>query len=111
MADSNTTDDERRKAEVARLRAAERSTTPEAYNVKSKPQVTVDPMSGAGDSYGTLFGSCFAGSTSWRQHLATAMQLGTYGLAHIALILNVAQCEWWYEPGMYGGPPEYGSSR
>ena len=97
----------RRREDVARLRAAARSTTPEAYKVTA-PKTTVDPMAGAGDSYSTLFGAYFAGSTGWRQHVATAMQLGAYGLAYIALILilNVAQCEWWYEPGMYSGRTE-----
>ncbi len=105
MADENATDEERRKAEAARLRAAARSTTPEAYKVRT-PRATADPMAGAGDSYSTLFGAYFAGSQGWRQHLATAMQLGAHGLAYVALVLllNIAQCEWWYEPGMYGGP-------
>lgn len=102
--DDDATDHDRRKAEAARLRAAARSTTPKAYRTKA-PRPTADPMVGAGQSYNTLFGAYFAGSGNWRQHLATAMQLGAYGLAYVALILllNVAQCEWWYEPGMYGG--------
>jgi hypothetical protein len=99
----------KRREDVARLRAAAGSTTPEAYKVRA-PRTTVDPMAGAGESYSTLFGAYFAGSTGWRQHVATAMQLGSYGLAYLVLILmlNVAQCEWWYEPGMYsnGGETE-----
>ena len=100
----------RRKDEVARLRAAARSTTPEAYKVAKSQQTMVDPMAEAANSYSTLFGAYFAGATGWRQHVATAMQLGAYGLAYLVLILmlNVAQCEWWYEQGMYseGGETE-----
>jgi len=112
MSDRPMTDDEKRKAEVARLRAAARSTTPEAYKTPKRAQ-SVNPMEQAGASYNTLFGAYFAGATHWRDHLATAMQLGAYGLAYVALIiiLNIAQCEWWYEPGMYGGPQEHSSGR
>jgi hypothetical protein len=97
----------KRREDVARLRAAAGSTTPEAYKV-SAPRTTANPMVGAGDSYNTLFGAYFAGSTGWRQHVATAFQLGAYGMAYIVLILmlNVAQCEWWYEPGMYSNGSE-----
>jgi len=103
MADQTMTADERRKDEVARLRAAARSTTPEAYKVAKSQQTMVDPMAEAANSYSTLFGAYFAGATHWRDHVATAMQLGAYGLAYIALILmlNLAQCSWWYESGMY----------
>jgi len=97
----------KRREDVARLRAAARSTTPEAYKVRS-PKPAADPIVGAGDSYSTLFGAYFAGSTGWRQHVATALQLGAYGIAYLILILmlNLAQCEWWYEPGMYSGGTE-----
>ncbi len=108
MADDARTDEERRKDEVARLRAAARATTPQAYKVKA-PEAAVDPVAEAGNSYSTLFGAHFAHSKGWRQNLATAMQLGAYGLAYVALILllNLAQCEWWFEPGMYSDPDRY----
>ena len=110
MSDNSMTDEERRKADVARLRAAARATTPEAYRTP-ETRITANPMTEAGNSYNTLFGAYFAGSTGWRQHLATAMQLGAYGLAYLVLILllNIAQCEWWYEPGMYSNPDRYGN--
>ena len=103
MSDNSQSVDERRRAEAVRLRAAARSTTPEAYKVAKSQQTMVDPMAEAANSYSTLFGAYFAGATHWRDHVATAMQLGAYGLAYIALILmlNLAQCSWWYEPGMY----------
>lgn len=97
------TSSDTRRSEAAGLRAAARSTTPEAYQVPRRQ--TANPMEQAQASYTTLFGAYFAGATSVRDHVITAAQLGAHGIAYVVLILllNLAQCEWWYEQGMYSG--------
>lgn len=106
MADDNDAD-ARRRDEVARLRAAARSTTPEAYRVKVPPRAYVDTATQSGVS--TLFGAMTAGGSK-RDTIATTLALASHGIAYVILILllNLAQCEWWYEPGMYSGSQEQG---
>jgi hypothetical protein len=102
------TSSDSRSAQAANLRAAARSTTPNAYQVPRHQ--SANPMGQAQASYTTLFGAYFAGATSVRDHVITAAQLGAHGIAYVILILllNLAQCEWWYEPGMYSGRTEAG---
>lgn len=111
MADDNSAEArfEARRREAERLRIAARATTPSAYRQTERPAIpdtaVVDTSVNAGESYSSLFGS-FTGTRSTREHIATAMMLGAQGLAYIALIvvLNLAQCSLWYEPGMYSDP-------
>jgi len=93
---------ERRREEVARLRAAARATTPEAYKVRPLPKPAGDPMNDARETYTGLFGA-LTRDRSPREAISIACMLGANGLAYLLLILvlNVAQCSWWYEPGMY----------
>ena len=98
-----------RRREAERLRVAARATTPSAYKQVERPAIAdtsvVDTGVNARESYSSLFGS-FTGTRTVREHIATAMMLGAQGLAYIALIivLNLAQCSWWYERGMYSDP-------
>jgi hypothetical protein len=98
----------KRRDEAERLRIAARSTTPKAYQTRrvERPTVSdVDTTVDARETYTNLLGAFTRGNT-WHSHVASAMMLGAYGLAYVLLIivLNVAQCSWWYEPGMYSGP-------
>lgn len=105
---SDVDQDARRREEVARLRAAARSTTPEAYKVRPVYKPVTDPMAETKESYTTLFGA-FTKDRSPRDAISVACMLGANGLAYILLILvlNLAQCSWWYEPGMYNGGYEH----
>ncbi len=98
----------KRQAEAARLRQAARSTTPQAYQTRKVATPTApdyDPNIDTRETYTNLFGA-FTSGTSRREHIANAMVLGANGLAYILLIivLNLAQCSLWYEPGMYSDP-------
>ena len=55
-----------------------------------------------------VFGA-FTKDRSPRDAISVACMLGANGLAYILLILvlNLAQCSWWYEPGMYNGGYEH----
>lgn len=94
-------EDARRREEVARLRAAARSTTPEAYKMRTVSRPT-NPMAESKETYTSLFGA-LTRDRSPREAISIACMLGANGLAYILLIivLNLAQCSWWYEPGMY----------
>jgi hypothetical protein len=98
----------RRREEVAQLRAAARSTTPEAYRVRPVAKPVTDPMAESKETYTTLFG-VFTKDRSPREAISIACMLGANGLAYILLILvlNLAQCSWWYEPGMYNSGYEH----
>ena len=104
-------DEARRREDIAQLRAAARSTVPEAYRVPEPKapaaETSADPMAASRESYTTLFG-VLTGGKSIREGVATAIMLGANGIAWIVLImlLNLAQCSWWYEPGMYSGDYE-----
>ncbi len=96
--------DARRREDVARLRAAARSTTPEAYKVRPVAR-PAEPDNTGRSGVSSLFGAMTAGGST-RDTIATTMALGAQGIAYILLIvlLNLAQCSWWYEPGMYTDP-------
>ena len=95
-------DEDRRREEVERLRAAARATTPEAYRVRPVARPAGDPMIDARETSTGLFGA-LTRDRSPREAISIACMLGANGLAYLLLILglNVAQCSWWYEPGMY----------
>ena len=98
----------KRREEADFLRRAARSTTPRAYQTRKaqKPKTfDHDPMIDAQETYTNLFGA-FTSGTTWQAHVANAMVLGAQMFACILLVivLNVAQCSWWYEPGMYSDP-------
>jgi len=98
----------KRHEEAELLRMAARSTTPKAYQTRRIEQPTVsdvDTNVDARETYTNLFGA-FTSGRSWHGHVASAMALGANGLACVVLIvlLNLAQCSWWYEPGMYSDP-------
>lgn len=98
-------DEARRREEIAQLRAAAGATTPEAYRVRPVDPPSGDPMNKARESYTSLFGA-MGGNKSIRDGIATALVLGANGIAYVVLILmlHLAQCSWWYEPGMYSDP-------
>jgi len=98
----------RRREEVAQLRAAARSTTPEAYRVHSSPKPVAELVEETRQTYSNLLGA-LTKDRSPRDAIAIACMLGSNGLAYILLILvlNLAQCSWWYEPGMYNGGYEH----
>jgi len=98
----------KRREEAERLRIAARATTPKAYQTRRSQAPTVsdvDATVDAQETYTNLFGAFTSGRT-WHSHVASAMALGANGLACVVLIivLNLAQCSWWYEPGMYSDP-------
>jgi hypothetical protein len=98
----------KRHEEAELLRKAARSTTPKAYQThrSSVPAVSdADTTVDTRETYTNLFGA-FTSGQSWHSHVASAMALGANGLAYVVLIvvLNLAQCSWWYEPGMYSDP-------
>ena len=104
----------KRQAEAARLRIAARATTPQAYQTRKIAQPTAldqDQTIDTKETYTNLFGS-FTGGNTWQSHVASAMMLGAQGLAYVLLIivLNLAQCSLWYEPGMYSDPDRIQSS-
>lgn len=101
---SDVDQDARRREEVARLRAAARSTTPEAYKVRPVYKPVEELASETRETYSGLLGA-LTKDRSPRDAVAIACMLGSNGLAYILLILvlNLAQCSWWYEPGMYNG--------
>ena len=95
----------KRREEARLLRQAARSTTPQAYQTRKveRPRtLDSDPTIAAQETYTNLFGS-FTSGTTWHSHVASGMMLGAQGPAYILLVivLNLAQCSWWYEPGMY----------
>ena len=92
----------RRREQVAQLRAAARSTTPEAYRVRPVAKPVEELSSETRETYTGLLGA-LTRDRSPRDAVAIACMLGSNGLAYILLILvlNLAQCSWWYEPGMY----------
>jgi hypothetical protein len=98
----------KRREEAISLRQAARSTTPNAYQTRRAAQATagdVDTSVDVRETYTNLFGA-FTSGQSWREHVANAMALGAHAIAYVLLVivLNIAQCSWWYEPGMYSGP-------
>lgn len=98
----------KRREEGERLRQAARSTTPTAYQTRRTQRThlsDIDPTIDTKETYTNLFGA-FTQGTTWQAHVASAVMLGAQGLACVALVivLNIAQCSWWYEPGMYSDP-------
>jgi len=97
---------QKRREESERLRKAARSTTPEAYQTRRVQRTDdVDRSVDLSQTHTSMFGEFSAGET-WQSKIASATMLGSYGLAYVLLIivLNLAQCSWWYEPGMYSDP-------
>ena len=98
----------KRREEAAMLRRAARSTTPRAYQTRRVERPATfdhDPTIDAQETYTNLFGA-FTSGTHWREHVANAMVLGAQLFAYLllVLVLNIAQCSWWYERGMYSDP-------
>jgi len=98
--------------EAERLRQAARSTTPQAYQTRRvKRSDDVDRTIDISQTHTNIFGE-FAPGESLQSKIASATMLGAPGLAYILIIilLNLAQCSWWYEPGMYSDPDYVRSS-
>lgn len=95
-------EDARRREQIANLRAAAGSTTPEAYRVRPSPRPVAELVEETRSTYSNLLGA-LTKDRSPRDAIAIACMLGCNGLAYVLLILvlNLAQCSWWYEPGMY----------
>lgn len=95
-------EDARRRQQIADLRAAAGSTTPEAYRVRPSPKPVAELVEETRVTYSSVLGA-LTKDRSPREAISIACMLGCNGLAYILLILvlNLAQCSWWYEPGMY----------
>ncbi len=104
----------RRREEAARLRQVANSAAPRAYQDPKKEALKLEDLDPNDNNNkgmdNTTFGNvvdlygAFTQDDSWRTRpISTAVSMSSYALAYILLliVLSVAQCSWWYEPGMY----------